>query len=327
MESYNGYQSFFSIIRATQLRKNINQIKKLMTDCMKINNPNSIVEIRISDSGDFYFIYKDLSEDKRDKLLNDKMVLSLHSGNLINQIRTVDSRSHLHEGNRISDASNKQKIDLLIDFSIKPNLNNSGQIIIKKLIPIKNIKPIHLNFIRCLQQTFNNLPILFTRIEGDGKPTPHGRKGREAIPLSTPFASSSNTIDDVIDYDIKPTKLDFNNDGTIQQPIDGTIQQQAEEQQRKQAEEQQRKQAEEQQRKQAEEQQRKQAEEQQRKQTNGITEQQTNETIKQNEEFILVTSKKNKKKNKKLNGGYKLKYMKYKIKYLKLKKELETKNK
>ena len=319
MESYNGYQSFFSIIRATQLRENINEIKKLMTECMKKNNPNSIVEIRISEDSDFYFIYKDLSSDKRDKLLNNRMVLSLHSGNLINQNLAVDSRSHLHEGNRISDTSKKQKMDLLIDFSIKPNLNNSGQIIIKKLIPIKNIKPIHLNFIICLQQTFNNLPILFTRIEGDGKPTPHGRKGREAIPLSTPFASSSNTIDDVIDYDIKPTKLDFNNDGTIQQPIDGTIQQQAEEQQRKQAEEQQRKQA--------EEQQRKQAEEQQRKQTNGITEQQTNETIKQNEEFILVTSKKNKKKNKKLNGGYKLKYMKYKIKYLKLKKELETKNK
>jgi len=179
-----GYKSFFSIIRATILRQNISVIRDLLTDCMqKTVNSESRVDIDVSASSDFYFIYNDLSDSSKDRIEGNRMVISLHAGNLSNPTSDlIASQSHLHEGSSMSSVKPSQKADLVIKYLRKPTPTKNGLIYIKN--NSVNKKPIHQKFINCLEQVLNRIPDLFTTTEGTGKPTPSKRKGR---PQFTPL--------------------------------------------------------------------------------------------------------------------------------------------
>jgi hypothetical protein len=295
-EREEGYKSFFSIIRATMLRKNIQTIKNLLTDCMqKTVNPESRIDIETTRSSDFYIVYNDLSENSRDNLVGNRMVISLHGGNLSNPSSDlIGSRSHLHEGTSYSSVSDRQKADLVIKFSRIPTPVRSGQIYIKNKSR-RELKPIHKKFINCLEQVFNRIPILFTTIEGTGKPTPStNREGRPQHPayemqtyealtpsapsiksvssvssvspaISTPGASSVLSASENQEQIMTPKRLEF-----------------------------------------------------------------TEAKLKEDDEFKVVSKKKGKKRidsenvSPNIRGGYYLKYIKYKAKYINLKKQLES---
>lgn len=167
------FQSFFNVISGTRFKNNLRNITEYILNCLSQKYPNIEIKYNISSNHDFYFVLEDISDNNQLHLIDNRIVISLHSGNI--ESVPTGSQSHLHEGSSYNGVPIKNRLDLKIKFKIIPSQNNSGQIEIK--YPRKsNPKQIYIDFILCLQYALNQNPRIFTTITHIGTPTPFKNK-------------------------------------------------------------------------------------------------------------------------------------------------------
>lgn len=191
------FTSFFNVISGKRFNSSLRNIQNYLLTCLSTKYPNINILYHVSLNYDFYFILEDISEDKILNLIDDRIVISLHSGyrdqHLMEFTLGSISQSHLHEGSSYNSVPKQNRLDLKIRFQTIPRQNINGQI---KIIYKTSAKQIYIDFILCLQNALNQNPRIFTALTNIGTPTPYKdkKKYKERPEFITPEPVQERTI-------------------------------------------------------------------------------------------------------------------------------------